>query len=173
MEETLQEKPSAFSTGLKYGLILGVVSIALTMVMIALGANPFKQDWKGLISIAVTIGIIVMAHKNFKENGDGYMSYGQGLGIAFIAMMVSVVLGGIFSYVYTTYIDTNLLEEVWQKTAEDMEAKGQSQEAIDMAITWTKKLFWPFYAIGGAFMALIVGLIVSIFTKKSNPETAI
>lgn len=174
MEETTKQKPSAFSVGLKFGLILAVVSIAVMMISIAFGSNPFKSDWiKGLLNFAITVAVVVFAHKSFKDSGDGYMSYGQGLGVAFITIMVSVIIGGIFSYVYTSFVDTNVLEEVWQKTAEDMEAQGQSQEAIDMAISWTKKLFWPIYFIGAGFMALIVGLIVSIFTKNSNPETSI
>ena len=173
MEENQLEKPSAFSVGFKFGLITGVVSIALTVIMILLGFNPFNQDWKGWIGTVITIGIVVFAHKEFKDKGNGYMSYGQGLGIAFVTVFVSIICSAIFSYIYTSFVDTTLLEQVWQKTAEDMEAKGQSPEAIEMAISWTKKLFWPFFILGGAFIALIIGLLVSIFTKKSNPEAEI
>jgi ABC-type antimicrobial peptide transport system permease subunit len=132
--------------------------------------NPFVRDWKGWISMAVSIAIIVFAHKNFKDSGDGFMSYGQGLGIAFIAVMTSVLVGFVFSYLYINFFDPTVMDEVWEKALEDAQAKGQNEEAAQMGIEWGKKLFWLFYLIGGAFVALIVGLLVPIFTQKKNPE---
>ena len=171
MEENSSiEKPSVMSVSLRYGGIMAVASIAFMMILIAMGANPFENDWKGWISSLITVGILVMAHKYFKDNGDGYMSYGQGLGIGFISILISIVVGGIFSYVYANFIDLGIMEDLWQKTTEKMQAQGQSEDTIETAMSWTKKLFWVFYFIGGAFVALIIALIVSIFTQKKNPE---
>ncbi len=98
------------------------------------------------------------------------MSYGQGLGIAMVVGIVSLILGGLFLYIYISFIDTSAFEAVWEKAAADMEANGQSQEQIDMGMEWGRKLFWPMYILGGAFGSFIVGLIVSIFTQKKAPE---
>src|SRR6478752_6516848 len=104
-ENSLAEKPSALSVGLKFGLIMAVASIAFMMITVTLGGNPFERDWKGWISSAVTIAIMVFAHKNFKDNGDGFMSYGQGLGIGFISVMTSVLVAGGFNLIYVNFID--------------------------------------------------------------------
>jgi Protein of unknown function (DUF4199) len=173
MEENATTQPTVLSTALKYGLFIGVFSIVFTFIMIMTGSNPLTRDWKdwsGWVSFVISVTLLVLAHKNFKDTGNGYMSYGQGLGIAFVAMMVSMILNFIFMYVYTSFVDPGVLEAVWQKTADDMAAKGQSQEVIDTAIGWTKKLFWVFYFIFASFFALIVGLIIPIFTQKRNPE---
>ena len=169
-EKESTEKPSIMSVSLRFGGIMAVASIAYMMILIAVGANPFESDWKGWISALVSVGILVFAHKYFKDNGDGYMTYGQGLGIGFLSVMVSVIVGGLFSYVYANFIDAGMMEDLWQKTAENMEAQGQSEEVIETALSWTKKLFWLFYFLGGAFGGLVMGLIVSIFTQKKNPE---
>ncbi len=172
MEETT-EKPTVFNTGLRYGLYLSLASIALTLVIAVAGGNPLQSDfksWNTWVNFAISIAIIVMAHKYFKDNGDGFMSFGQGFGISFVAFMVSIVLGGVFTYVYANFIDTNMMEELWNKTAEQMEEQGQSEEAIEMALNMTKSFFWVFYVIGGAFGAAIMSLIVTLFTQKKNPD---
>lgn len=171
MEETTTSSPTAMSIGLKFGAILGLASIVQTLIGFAIGSNPLSNNWVNtVIAIAVSVAVIVFAHKAFKDGGDGYMGYGQGLGIAMVTSLVSLVITGLFTYIYINFIDTNAFEEIWEKAAADMEAKGQSQEAIDMGMSWGRKLFWVFYALGGAFGGLIVGLIVTIFTQKKAPE---
>lgn len=171
MEETVKtEQPTVMSVGLKYGLILGLASIVVNVIMFAIGMNPFEGGWKGWIGSVLAIVVLVLAHKNFKDAGTGFMSYGQGLGIAMVTFLVSIVISGIFSYIYLNIIDPAAFEAVWEKAAADMEANGQSEEQIEIGLSWGRKLFWVFFIVGGAFMGLIVGLIISIFTQKNPPE---
>jgi len=173
MEENLNEsKTSVWSVGLKFGVILAVVSICFTLVRTILGDNPYGDDWKKWLGVIIMIVVVVLAQKNFKDSGNGYMSYGQGLGLAMVVTIVSIVIGGIFSYVYNL-IDPTVLEDAFKQMAEKMEEGGQKEEQVAVAMEWTKKLFWVFYLIGGIFMGFIIGLIVSIFTQKTNPEPSI
>jgi len=171
MEEKMNSQPpSTMSVALRFGLIMGLFSVAYTVIVIAVGGNPLESDWKGWVSLAVSAVIVVFAHKNFKDNGDGFMSYGQGLGIAFLSVLISGVISGIFLFVYINFIDTGVMEDLMQKTSQKMEEQGQSEEAIEMALSFTKKFFWAFYAFGLVFGSLIIGLVISIFTQKKNPE---
>ena len=169
-ENATSEKVTVMSVGLKFGLFITALSIAFNVIIIVLGSNPLISDWKGWVVLAIEVVLVVLAHKNFKDNGDGFMTYGQGFWIAFISFLVAIFVGGIFMFIYSNFVDPNMLEEVWQKTASDMEAKGQNQETIDIAITWTKKLFWVIYFFFGTFFAAVIGLIVPIFTQKKNPD---
>jgi hypothetical protein len=167
------DPPSVMAIGLKYGLFLGLISIAISLVTTMLGRNPLDSNWINMVvSLAVTVALVVLAHKNFKENNEGFMSYGQGLGIAMVAILVSIVLTGIYTFIYTKFIDPTAMDSVWEKAAADMEAKGQDEEQIETALGFAKNLFWLFFVLGGAFWGLIVGLIVSIFTQKNEPEQA-
>jgi hypothetical protein len=51
-----------------------------------------------------------------------------------------------------------------------MSARGMSDDQIDMAVGWTKKLFWPMYIFFGLFFGVLIALVVSIFTQKKAPE---
>jgi|688.fasta_scaffold1178501_1 hypothetical protein len=169
-QESTAEKPTVMSTSLRFGAIMALIGIAFMMMLIAMGSNPFDRDWKNWIPTVISIVLVVFAHKHFKDKGDGFMSYGQGLGIGFLSVFFSVLVGALFSFIYINFVDSGVMDEVWQKTQEQMEQQGQSEEAIEMGLKWGKMLFWPFYLLGGAFGALVIGLIVSIFTQKKNPE---
>ncbi len=170
MENTATTEPvSARSVGLKYGLILGVVSIIYFLILVLAGANAFDNKWNWL-GMIFSIGVLILAHKNFKESGDGFMSYGQGVGIAFWIALVSTVLGGLFTYLYAAVIDTAVMDTFYDLQRQNMETQGMPDDQIDMAVGWTKALFWPIYFFFGIFFGVLIGLIVTIFTQKKAPE---
>lgn len=173
METNENVKPSVMSTGLKFGVILGVISVVISIVRFFTMENPMDSGWLNtVITLIIGAAAVFFAHKAFKENGDGFMTYGQGLGIGVIAILISTVISGLFMFIYFNFIDPSVYESLWNKTREQMEEQGQSEEAIEMGITWGRNLFWIFFAVGGAFWGLIIGLVVSIFTQKPRPETA-
>ena len=173
MELVETSKPSVLSIGLKYGLILGLSSIGISLLLYLVDFDTIKYSWVlNTINVLLTVAAVVLAHKNFKESGNGYMSYGQGLGVAMITILASMVLATPYTYIFFNFIDPSMYDAIWEKAAADMEAQGQSDEAIEVALSWARKLFWPFFIIGAIFWGFIIGLIVSIFTQKKEPETA-
>jgi hypothetical protein len=166
-------RPTVISVGLKFGLILGLVSIAITMITIAIGNNPVDDSWLNrLLSLVLGVIAVVLAHKNFKDRGDGFMNYGQGLGIAVIVCVVSMILSAIILYLYLNFIDPSVYDAIWEKAEEDMIASGNTEDQIEMGLSIAKRFFWLIFAMAGAFWGLIIGLIVTIFTQNKAPETA-
>ncbi|NJM25837.1 MAG: DUF4199 domain-containing protein [Bacteroidia bacterium] len=170
--EEAAKQPTVMATGLRYGIISALVGIAWSLVRMVMGINMFDRDWSSWMGIIILIVMVVLAHKYFKDNGDGFMSYGQGLGISMVTITVSILISAVFTYIYMAVIDPGVFETFLDQTREQMESQGQSDDAINTAIEWTKKLFWVFFIIGSLFWGLIIGLIVSIFTQKKNPEPA-
>lgn len=173
MEENQNPAPSIMSISLKYGLILALVSIATFALKVALGKNPFESDWTGWVSLLIGIGIVVLAHNNFKNDGDGFMSYGQGFAIAALATLISGIIGLVFNLFYINFIDTNVMDDLYRITEEKMQEQGRSDQEIQIAIEWTKKLFWVIYVVMMCIISVLYGLVVPIFTQKKNPEPAI
>src|SRR4051812_17963617 len=98
-------KPSVMSVGLKYGLIMGLISIVYSLIKVAVGANPMDNGWVSNVALLViVVSVVVLAQKNFKDSGDGFMTYGQGLGVAMVATIVSVVVSGIYTFIYLNFI---------------------------------------------------------------------
>ena len=162
------------SVGLKYGLLMFAASAVMFVIRAITSGNPFDRNitWT-VIAIAVSVVIIVLAQREFKNNGDGFMTYGQGFAVGFWLAVVSVVAYGVFVLLYANVIDTNLMNTMYDAQREQMEAGGNmSDDQIETAIGFTKKLFWPLFFIFGIIFSLITVLIITIFTQKSNPNPA-
>jgi len=174
MEETTAPSVSTRSVGIRYGLIMGVIGIALFVVFIAADVDvQGPARWLNVLVLAV---IIFLAHKYFKENGDGFMTIGQGTGIGFWMSLVSSAISSVFTYVYVKFIDTSFIQQMMDKQREAMEAKGTlSEEQVDQAMNMTSKFMTPemmvvFGLVFGIIFGVIVALVVGLFTQKKNPE---
>lgn len=168
MEEQAKPAPTVMAVGMKWGIISSLVSIAFFIILVIAGLNAFDNKW-GWIGSIFTIILLVFAHKEFKDRGDGFMTYGQGVGIGFWSAVVATVVAGLFTYVYSNIIDPATMENFYEAQRIKMEEQNMPDDQIDIAIEWTKKLFWVFYAFGGIVGGLVLALIVTIFTQKKNP----
>jgi hypothetical protein len=163
-------------TGMRYGLILGIISIAYFVILSVAGVDmQGAAQWAGVI---FTIGVFILAHKYFKENGDGFMSFGQGVGIGFWTSLVSSVISSIFTFIYVSYIDASFVENMKQQQIEQMQERGMSDAQIDQAMEFAGMFMSPtsmliFGIVGGVVIGVIVALIVTIFTQKANPEASV
>jgi len=163
------------SVGMRYGIIMGVVSIAYFIILNMLGVDMTQGpgSWGRYVYCAI---LIFLAQKYYKENGDGFMAYGQGIGISFWMGLISVAISSVFTYIYVKFIDTSFIQQMLDRTRESMEEKGNlSDEQIDQAMTMTSKFMTPelilvFGIVFGIIGTIVIGLIVTIFTQKKNPE---
>jgi tetrahydromethanopterin S-methyltransferase subunit B len=174
MEEASTPTISTRSVGIRYGLIMGVIGIALFVVFIAADVDiQGPARWLNVLVLAV---LIFLAHKYYKDNGDGFMTIGQATGIGFWMCLVSSAISSAFTYIYVKFIDTNFIQQMMDKQREAMEAKGTlSEEQVDQAMNMTSKFMTPemmliFGLVFGILFGVLIALIVGIFTQKKNAE---
>lgn len=172
MEENV-EKISAKDVSMKWGLILAVISIAYFVIGVIGGIA--SESWFNWLGALPTIIIIVIAHNQFKNEGDGFMSYGEGLKIGMLVVLISSLIYTVFFYVYIKFIDATYIENIREQSIVDMQERGMSDDQIDQAMGMTEMFTSPelmavFAIIGGLFFGFILSLIISAFTKNSNPE---
>jgi len=170
------EKVSTRSAGIRYGLMMAVLSIAFFMIMNV--ADLDMQGPVGYLSTVITAAMLFLAHKYYKDEGDGFMTIGQGVGIGFWAGMVSSVISSIFTYVYVKFIDDGFLQAIKDKQIESMQERGMSDEQIDQAMQFAGAFSTPEAILGfgivfGIIGGVIIGLLVALFTKKSNPDLVV
>ena len=165
------------STGVRYGVINGVIGIAYFIILMAADID-MSQGFGRWGSTLIAIVLVFLAHKYYKENGDGYMTYGQGVGIGFWMGLVGSVISSVFTYIYAKFIDPTFITTIREKAISDMEAQGQSQQQIDAAMKFVEMftsaealLFFGLFF--GTLILVVIALIISIFTQKPQPETSI
>lgn len=175
MEESTESQPvTTRSVGIRYGIIFGTISIFYFLIFVLADLDMSKGFGRWGTTV-IALVIVFLAHKFFKESGDGFMSYGQGIGIGFWTGLVASAISSVFTYVYVKFIDDGFVEKIREKAIEDMQAQGQSDEQIEMAMKFVDMftgaealLFFGLFV--GILTLVVVALIITIFTQKPKPE---
>ncbi|WP_394993917.1 DUF4199 domain-containing protein [Emticicia sp.] len=167
------EKPSTARIALKWGLVTAILIIIYTVIlyMTALFKNP-SLSW--ISFILLLIGII-MALREFKLLNNGFMSFSEGLGVGTLMSAVTGLIGSIFSYIYTNFIDTTIMQQMSDLQRDQMESRGMSSEQVDQAMEMAAKFTSPsliflFGILGYVLFGFIFSLIVSAIIKNSKPD---
>jgi amino acid transporter len=175
-QESQESQVTTRSTGIRYGLISGLISIAFFVIMNIAGMSTQEGPgrWIGLVITGV---IIFLAHKYYKDNGDGFMTIGQGTGIGFWLGLISSVISSVFTYIYIKFIDPSFIQQILDKQREAFEQRQMSEDQIDQAMQMTEKFTTPEVILGmglffGVIIVTIIALIIALFTQKKNPEAS-
>ena len=171
--ETNTTPVTTTAIGLRYGLLVGLVSIIFSFVLFLTQTDQSPVRWLGL---AVLIGGMVLAHNAYKQANGGFMDYSEGLGIGALMSVISGTLSTAFSYVYMSFVDEGYMSRVMETTRAKMEAKGNmTDEQIDQAMSMAQKFSsggWMilFGILGSLLFGFLIALVVSAITKNSKPE---
>jgi hypothetical protein len=122
--------------------------------------------------------LIALAHREFKKTHEGIMSYGQGVGLGTLLTLIASVLSGILLYIYVGFINTGYPAAALKIQQAALEERGVSGAQLDQAMAMTSAMLSPTgivvsALIGGVIVGFIVALVVSAFTKCSDPRAVI
>jgi len=98
-------------TALKYGIILGVVSILSTLAMYLINPELLFNMKIGLaVGLIFTIAILVLALKEERKINEGILSFGDGLKTTFVAYAIGSLFSALFMYTLMNHIDPSLID---------------------------------------------------------------
>ena len=175
--ETNTTPVTTTSVGLRYGVLAALTAIIADFLIRIAG---FSFMMFGIVSLLsgtiVTIVWIVMAHKAFKEANNRLMSFGQGVIIALVMMLIIGIASSIFSYLHVHFIDPDFVANLKAGMTEFMEKNNVPDDKIaegtarfdEMNASLPKSLLSG--VTRGLGVGLILGAIITAFTKRSAPE---
>jgi Protein of unknown function (DUF4199) len=170
---------SIMPTGNKWGLILGGVGIALTLVFHLAGMMDYTGTKSNMIPNIInwsSTGLIFyLGIKEFKEQDlQGYLSLGQAMKMGLYIALISGILTAVFVFFFFKYIQPDMMSTIMESAIEKAEEKGQDAEKVKQGFEMMKWMFSPgsmsvFALLGTLFIGTIISLIVGLILKKERP----
>jgi len=149
---------------LKYGFLLGLVSIAMSVVLYSQNKHLEQNQAVGIISILFILIAIILGIRTFAKNNS--MSFGEGLKIGIgIAVVGALMITG-YNYIFTTYIEPDFIRQLGEVQRAAMENSSDlTSEQIDARIEKLEEGANSFItpAIGIVFTAFL-GFVFSAIT---------
>ncbi|RLD37696.1 MAG: hypothetical protein DRI74_06025 [Bacteroidetes bacterium] len=182
----MENKVSPFKPALNNGIILGIVSIFISVIIWIAGLME-SMGFAGsfyilMFNLTITVVLLVVFTKSYRDNLlDRKITFGKAFVFAFLVVIVSVILSAIYNYIFNTFIDPDYVQRLMlsmqDKTVAMLENSGAGDEAIDAMLAKFEEQGIPSVLkqvqqaliggiVGGAFMALISSAII----KKDNTE---
>jgi hypothetical protein len=179
----METKNSLFSSALKTGLIIGVVSIVVFLIMYVADIKPvgiLVPILILLLSIAISIVVLVIYFKKYRASIGGFISFRDAFLYCFIALAVSVVIYQFFNYLFILIVDPEYYKNIMEAQKTWMENYLAGKMSDEQLTEQLNKLdeqaakMGTFSALiknllGSVIVSGIIALIIGAIMKK-NPE---
>ena len=171
------QKSSSKQIMLNQGLLLGVVSVLLSVSIYAMGKIYDQGIWVMLVSFAIMAVIIFMGLKKFRDGNGGLLSLGEalkiGLGISLVGAVVSIIYNQIFINFIEPDFMANMMDVAEAKMLESN--PNMTDDQIETALSIQKTFSKPIIGIamgiiGSLFFGFIISLIEGLILKRTDED---
>lgn len=171
MEEN-QPKPGKYA--LKFGLILGLVSIVFNVMLMSQGLHYEQTPPIQIIGIVILAVVALIGISQFRKANGGYLKLTDALKLGTGIAVVAGVVGLVYFFVMSNFIEPDYMDKVFEigKQKALTDNPELTEEQIDQGIEMQKKFAWisyPVILIIQAVLGLIIGLIGGLIFKKDKP----
>jgi hypothetical protein len=153
-----------FGFALKHGLILGALSIAMSLAMHFTGL--IGNQWVGYLLMLVIAIACFLFQKKFRDTEQGgFITFGKAFSVGLLMYVVSTILGTIYNAWYWNAFPESI-ENMMEQQYQGMVDQGMSGSEIDMAMEMTEQFMTPtMMIVFGVVFGIIGGIIISLITS--------
>ena len=173
----METAPSLKSTILQYGILLGIISVVFGLMIYFLDMHYTQEPSIGVVSIVISIAVIALGQYNFRKENDGYLSFSEALKIGLGIALISGIIGITYQMLLVNVLDPNTIDKMMEiaqnKLIEDQPELSQDQldQIIDMQRKFTSPgMMAAFGLIGSLFLGFVISLISGLILKRNRPE---
>jgi tetrahydromethanopterin S-methyltransferase subunit G len=175
------DKPTILNQGMKFGLILGLTQIAISLLLYLIDKTLLVSMWVGFTILVISIVLMVLPVKSFKKMQGGIITFKDAFLVCLATVICSLLITSIFNFVLYNVIDPTLADFIKQESIEKMasfmEKFGTPAEEIDKAITkieaedmsMSPARIGKSFIFGILFSAVVALIIAAIIRTKTQP----
>jgi hypothetical protein len=173
--------PTLLNHALKWGSILGGISVFLIVVLYAVDYTMMVQLKFLLVSILISLGTVIYAGIDYRKSVGGFLDFGKAWQHNFVMFAVSGLIYTVFSILLYFVIDPSLPEQLVEASMDNtramMEGFGTPADQIDTEVEKARERTEGQFKLGGMAMGYGISLIVyavlstitALFARKNVP----
>ena len=169
-------------TGIKFGIICGLVYVIFTMIPILLGPETQKNPILGIVlllaMVVSTFFVIFYGVKEFRDTvNGGALTVNEGMKLGVLIALIAALVSAAFTLLYNYVIDPGYAERMMEVARESLEDRGMTDEQIDAAMKWTNMFKSPalqagFTIVWYCLWGLVKGVISGAILKRDPSPVA-
>lgn len=181
MGQTFESK-ELIQVAIKKGMILGVIHIVVFMLLYLFAPSKLTGFSYVAAILFINLGYCIYEGIRFRNENGGYMTYGKAFQFSFLMLASNGLVGILFTALFIV-IDPAFPEMMAQNQldtsiywAEKFGAPTESLDQIEDSFN-KEDILANYSAVGllkgygiGLILYALGGLIIAIFSKKSEPE---
>ncbi len=171
------QKASIKKIALYYGVIWGLLSIALSVIAYVTNNHIDRPMWLTIIGLAIMVVIIVYGLKAYKHENQGFLSISEALKVGLAVSLIAAIIGTLYNLLFVSVIEPEFINQTLEYTRETMitENPDMTEEQMEMTMGITEKMMTPLVMSAmGLIFTLFLGFFTSLFAglimKVNRPE---
>lgn len=170
--ETQKLTPGKFA--LNYGLILGLVMIAIAVVTYVTGMALEGVQWPQWLYYIIFPITVIYAISQYKKTNGNLLRLGEAIKIGVLIGVISAIVYVIYGLIFNYFIDPEFMDLMKESIRDKMlENPNMTEEIVDQSMAMAEKFMDPiigsaFWIAMSAFFGLIYSLIGGLVMKKEE-----
>jgi hypothetical protein len=168
------EKMSTGKFGMNYGIILGIVMIALSVIGYVTGQTLEGAQWPQYTYYIIFPVVIFYAISKYKTHNANSLTLGEAIKVGIIIAIISAIVYIIYGLIFNYVIDPEFMGQMKDVVRDQMlENPNFTEDQVDQQMVWVEKMMSPvigsaFWIAGSAFFGLIWSLIAGLVMKSKS-----
>ncbi|WP_460219596.1 DUF4199 domain-containing protein [Psychroserpens sp. MEBiC05023] len=169
------ERMSTGKFAMNYGIILGVVMIALNVISYVTGQAMEGAQWPQLIYYVVFPVVIIFAISKYKKHNANVLTLGNAIKLGVVIGIISAIVYILYGFLFNYVIDPEFMPELMEVTIDNMieQNPDMPQAQIDQSIKFMEVMFNPLigsaiWIAASALFGLIWSLIGGLIMKSNS-----
>ena len=170
--ETQKLTPGKFA--MNYGLILGLVMIAISVVTYVTGMALEGTQWPQWLYYVIFPITVIYAISQYKKSNGNLLKLGEAIKLGVLIGVISAIVYVIYGLIFQFIIDPEFMD-LMKEVARDkmLEQPNMTEEMVDQSMKIVEMFMNPFvgsaiWIASSAFFGMIYSLIGGLVMKKEE-----